>query len=350
MTTSFGSALRRCLAEPQPNMSAAAATASKPVLVMIQGVSSRCLRRSGAASALLLPVLASMLLLVGAAAGRPTATWKRGAPMPLPRSEVAATTMGKEIVVAGGFLADGRSSKRVDAYSPSRDRWRRLADLPVAVNHAMAASDGKRAYVLGGYGAPRSALVLERGRWRRLPAMPEPRAAAGAAIVGRTLFVIGGVAQGGLARTSLAFDRVRRRWSRIPGPKPREHLGVTTQAGRVYAVAGRESGVNFDAFQAYAPGPRRWTTLPKVPETRGGTDAASFGPLIVSAGSESAQGTSAAVYAYDVLAKRWRRLPDLPTPRHGLGVVALGGRVYVVGGGPTPGLSVSGANEYLQLR
>ena len=77
---------------------------------------------------------------------------------------------------------------------------------------------------------------------------------------------------------------------------------------------------------------------------------ASVGSVIVSAGSESAAGTSASVYSYDVVTKRWSRLPDLPTARHGLGVVALGGRVYTVGGGPTPGLPVSGANEFLQLR
>ena len=87
-----------------------------------------------------------------------------------------------------------------------------------------------------------------------------------------------------------------------------------------------------------------------MPETRGGTDVASIGSTIVSAGSESSAGTSAAVYRYDARTKRWSRLPDLPTARHGLGVVGLGGRVYVVGGGPTPGLSVSGANEYLTLR
>jgi N-acetylneuraminic acid mutarotase len=72
--------------------------------------------------------------------------------------------------------------------------------------------------------------------------------------------------------------------------------------------------------------------------------------LLVSAGSESSAGTSTAVYAFDVRSKRWHRLPDLPTPRHGLGVVGFGGRVYVIGGGPTPGLSVSRANEFLQLR
>src|SRR5438876_946063 len=178
-----------------------------------------------------LSFLVACLALGGAAsgsAGPQTLEWKHGAPLPVPRSEVAASTVGHELVIAGGFLADGRSSKRVDGYSPARNRWRRLPDLPVAVNHAMAASDGRRLYVTGGYGAPTRAFVLVNGRWRRLPDLPEPRAAAGAAIVGR--------------------------------------------------------------------------------------------------------------------------LPDLPTPRHGLGVVALAGRVYVVAGGPTPGLSVSVANEFLQLR
>ncbi len=293
---------------------------------------------------------AGTLALGTANAGREAGAWKRGAPMPLPRSEVAAATVEDELVLAGGFLADGRSSKRVDAYSPARNRWRRLPDLPAAVNHAMAASDGHRLSVVGVYGALKRASVFSSGRWRPLPGLPEPRAAAGAAIVGRTLYVIGGVAEGGLAQMSLAFDLRDRRWARIPGPRPREHLGVSALGGRVYAVAGREAGTNFDAFQAYLPKRRRWVSLPSVPETRGGTDSASVGQLLVSAGSESPAGTSAAVYAFDVRTRRWRRLPDLPTARHGLGVLGFGGRVYVIGGGPTPGLSVSGANEFLQLR
>ena len=293
-----------------------------------------------------------MALALGAASAgaRGAAVWKRGAPLPVPRSEVAAATFGKELVIAGGFLADGLSSRRVDAYSPARNRWRRLPDLPAAVNHAMAASDGRRLYVAGGYGAPTRAFVLDRGRWRRLPDLPEPRAAAGAAIVGHTLYVVGGVARGGLAQRALALDLVTRRWSRIAGPKPREHLGVSSLRGRVYAVAGRESGTNFDAFQAYSPARGSWTSLPRVPETRGGTDTAAVGRLLVSAGSESPAGTSAAVYAFEVGTRRWRRLPDLPTARHGLAVLAFGSRVYVIGGGRTPGLSVSGANEYLRLR
>ena len=118
------------------------------------------------------PTLAVLAALVFATsgAGAPRALdWKRAAPLPLPRSEVAASTLGSELVVLGGFLADGRSSARVDAYSPARNRWRRLPSLPVAVNHAVAASDGKRLYLLGGYGAPKRAYAFSQGRWRRLP-------------------------------------------------------------------------------------------------------------------------------------------------------------------------------------
>jgi hypothetical protein len=71
--------------------------------------------------------------------------------------------------------------------------------------------------------------------------------------------------------------------------------------------------------------------------------------MVISAGSESGAGTSAAVYAYSPAANRWRRLPDLPTPRHGLAVVGIGSTIHVIAGGPRPGLSVSATNESLDL-
>jgi hypothetical protein len=64
----------------------------------------------------------------------------------------------------------------------------------------------------------------------------------------------------------------------------------------------------------------------------------------------SPAGTIASVFAYAPSARRWERLEDLPTPRHGLAVVGIGSRVYVIGGGPRPGLFVSAANESLDVR
>lgn len=69
--------------------------------------------------------------------------------------------------------------------------------------------------------------------------------------------------------------------------------------------------------------------------------------MIVSVAGEEPLGTIGSVFGYSLATKRWRRLADLPTPRHGVGVAAIAGRVYVIGGGTEPGLTVSGANESL---
>jgi N-acetylneuraminic acid mutarotase len=295
--------------------------------------------------------------LAVASAGATVLEWETHAAMPLPRTEVSAAVVGNEIMVLGGFTSDRGASARADAYSPARDSWRRLPDLPVGVHHAMAVGTGGRLYVLGGYdvaGTPlRGVYVLERGRWRALPRMPFARAAAGAGVAGGKIVVAGGVTSGAtrLARNALAFDLRTRRWAVVPGPTPREHLGVTSLRGVVYAVAGRTSGLdtNLLTFESYRPGDRAWRRLQPVPDSRGGTGAAALAGHVVSVGGEEPAGTIAEVLAYRVADRRWVRLADLPTPRHGVGVAALGGRVYVIGGGPEPGLTVSSANESLDL-
>jgi hypothetical protein len=308
----------------------------------------------GVRSALLL------VLLFPAVAAGSTAKWERGAPLPLERGEVAAARAGAEIFVVGGFTADGANSPRVNAYSPARESWRRVPDLPVSVDHTMAAGYRGKLYVAGGYAADRSRLTtlfsFSNGSWTRLPAMPAERAAAGATVVHGKLYVVGGVTAGpggrALARTSLVYDIARRRWSSIPGPTPREHLGVTSLGGRIYAVGGRHHGAdtNFDVLEVYVPGAKMWRRLKPVPGRRGGTGVAGIGRWLVSAGGETPTVTIRTVYRYDIRRGRWSRLPNLPTPRHGLGVVAFGRKVYVIGGGTKPGLAVSSANESLQIR
>ena len=304
---------------------------------------------------------ACLLIVLGAAAAAAPAaapTWRTHAPLAAPRSEVAAAAVDRSIVIAGGFSDDGSTSSRVDAYDSGTDRWRRLADLPVAANHAMAAAAAGRFYVAGGYGADgrrrRDAFVLAGGRWSRLPSMPVTRAAGGAAIIAGKLYVAGGVTGFSgvgdarrLARTMLVLDLRTRRWTQLPGPTPREHLGVAALGGRLYVVAGRLAGLdtNLSVVEVFDPRTRRWQRLPAVPGARGGTGLAASSGALFSAGGEEPQASIPSVYRYTIRTRRWQRLPDLPTPRHGLAVVALGGRVYAVAGGPTPGLSVSGATE-----
>ena len=302
------------------------------------------------------PALALVVLLLAVtplASAEPSSSlgWQTAPPMPMARTEVAAARLGSEIVVVGGYLADGTSTGRADAYSPRTGRWRRLPDLPAKVNHAMAASDERHLYVVGGYGAERLVFVFFRGRWRALRKLPAPRAAAGAAVVARKLYVVGGVvAPGKLAPRMLVLDLRTGRWGFAPGPKPREHLAVTAAGGTVYALGGRSGGTNFSTFDAYSPARRKWSPLPAVPYPRGGTGAAVVAGRIVSVGGEEPAGTIPSVYAYEVRDKRWSRLPDMRTPRHGLAVAMFDDKVYAIAGGPQPGLHVSAANEYLGLR
>lgn len=275
--------------------------------------------------------------------------WRTHAPLPVPRTEVTAAAFGQEIAVAGGYLANGGSSRRVDFYAPSSDSWRSGPDLPAGVNHAAAVVALGRLYVIGGYGAERSAFVLQGTAWQTL-SLPAPRAAAGAASLRGTVYVAGGVGDNGNARSMLAYDTRSDHWRTLPGPTPRQHLAVTAARGRIYAIAGRTTGLttNFKLVESWAPGEKRWRREAPVPGARGGTGAAAIGSTIVSVGGEAPSGTIRTVYAYDVARRRWRRLPDLPTPRHGVGVAALGGALYVIGGGPRPGLHVSDANESLR--
>jgi N-acetylneuraminic acid mutarotase len=298
-------------------------------------------RTSAIALALALPALAPAA----------DAAWRIHAPLPVKRTEVAAATVGTEIVVVGGYAIDGSTRAEAYAYAPIGNRWRRLPDAPIGVNHPMAAGWQGRLYLVGGYPGPRpplrAAFVLEGGRWRALAPPPEGRAAAGAAVVSGRLYVVGGVGPSGLARQALVYDIASGRWGTAPGPMPREHLAVTSLGGRIYAIAGRLAGLNTNLtlVESWAPGEPRWRREPAVPRSRGGTGAAAVAGQLVSVGGEEPAGTIASVFAYDPTTRRWRRLPDLPTPRHGLGVAALGGRVYAIAGGERPGLFVSAANQ-----
>ena len=48
--------------------------------------------------------------------------WQQRAPVPTPRTEVAAAVLDGRIYVAGGFAADGSTLATVEVYEPEHDR------------------------------------------------------------------------------------------------------------------------------------------------------------------------------------------------------------------------------------
>jgi N-acetylneuraminic acid mutarotase len=275
--------------------------------------------------------------------------------MPTPRTEVTAATDGRRIYVVGGFTTEATVAT-VEVYDVATHEWAAGPALPVAVNHPFSASADGTVYVFGGFTVQRApskrAFVLRGDRWEEIAPIPEGRGAAGAGFLDGRIYVAGGVAPDGLGRDLLVYEIAADRWRRAPGPPtPRQHLGVAAAGGRLYVVGGRTAGAdtNLNAAEAFGPAAETWTVLPDLPTPRGGlAAAATANGFVVAAGGE-ADSTFDEAEAYDVRANRWIELPRMPTARHGLGVVAVGNRLFALGGGPEPGLTVTGANEAVDL-
>jgi non-specific serine/threonine protein kinase len=281
--------------------------------------------------------------------------WRRLAPVPSQRTEVAAAAVGRRIWVLGGYGSDGTTLATAEVYDTATGSWSRGPDLPLAVNHAMAATLDGVLYVAGGndrQGPSTQVARLEGNGWRALAALPQGRSAGGLVALDGRLYLVGGVVDGGLAADTQVYDPGADRWSSAAGlPTPREHLGAAASGGRVYVVGGRVRGVgnNLAAAEVFDPGAGRWSAVADLPTARGGLAAtATAGGQVVAVGGEAAA-TFPEAEAFDPASGRWRSLPPLPTPRHGLGVVAVGEVVYVLAGGPRPGLHTSSANEAIDL-
>ncbi len=53
---------------------------------------------------------------------------------------------------------------------------------------------------------------------------------------------------------------------------------------------------------------------------------------------------------YNIKDNQWESKQPLPTARHGLSAVSFHDKIYVIGGGPKPGLSVTNVNEIFNIR
>ncbi len=316
---------------------------------------------------LLLAALVPVACSDGGPAPAPSTTTGVAAPaapaeLPVPRTEVAAATLGGRIVVAGGLTLDGAASDRADIYDPVTNRWEPAPALPLGLHHSGMAALGDRVYVAGGYtnragqAWVAQSVVLSLGRderaWREEPALSGTRGGLAMAAAGGRLVAVGGTDNLGqfLARTEV-FTPGQRSWTAGPDmSEPRDHLAAAGSGGRIYAIGGRLGGLdtNKATAESWDPtGPGGWRAEPRLNDTRGGTSAAEAGGRPCVAGGEEPAGTIASIECLS--AGRWARVATLQMPRHGLGVAGVGDRLHVIAGGPEPGLFVSGAHETFAL-
>jgi len=126
--------------------------------------------------------------------------WSTLAPMPTPRSEVAATELNGKIYVFGGF---GAGATKNEQYDPEANTWRQRAPVPQRVDHAAAVSLAGKIYLIGGFDGRFRAVDTvwaydpETNTWDQKADLPTPRGALGAAVVNGKIYAIGGNGFGG---------------------------------------------------------------------------------------------------------------------------------------------------------
>ena len=279
--------------------------------------------------------------------------WSTLAPMPTPRSEVAAAELNGKLYVFGGF---GAGANKNEEYDPDANSWRQRRPIPQGVDHATAVSLAGKIYLIGGFDGRFRAVDTvwaydpETDTWDQKADLPTPRGALGAAVVKGKIYAIGGSGFRGDVGTSEEYDPSTDVWiARSPMPTPRDHIAIAVIEGKIYVSGGRLGSFarNRSENEEYDPKTDTWAKKAPLPTARSGIAAAqSQGRFYVFGGEETA-GTFDTSERYNPENDSWEAMPPLPTARHGLGAVALGNRIFTLAGGPTPGGSSSAKNEVL---
>jgi N-acetylneuraminic acid mutarotase len=291
--------------------------------------------------------------------------WTSGASMPTPRTEVTGAVLNDDIYVIGGFDESGQVTDIVEVYDITNNSWTKAAPLPEPLHHTAAASHDNKMYVVGGYTAPWSPsnklFIYDpvQNKWQEGKPMPTARGALNVDFVNGTLYAIGGSSDRPLDSNE-AYDPSSDIWtSKALMPTARHHAASAVVDGKIFVIGGRISGSleNISVNEAYNVEQDTWiTNLEAMPSKRSGIAAAgspvnSSSSSIYVFGGEEPSKTFNSNEKYDERTNKWTSEPPMPTARHGLAAVHTEhDKIYVIGGGPEPGLSVTGANEIFHVQ
>lgn len=291
-------------------------------------------------------------------------TWTTVAPMPTPRTELAAVVGADGRIYTIGGRSSGGASGVVEVYDPSTNSWTTRAPMPTP-RYGLAAVLGSdnRVYAIGGNytsvsdaGASVVAEVYNpmTNAWQSLPSLSIGRDnVAAAADASGKIYALGGY--DGTTVTTLGsvatFQPGAASWSSLGDAMTTArsmHASAVMPDGKIYALGGERSVASseLDAFEYYQPGTAGWYTLAPMPTSRKALAAATIGARLYAIAGNRWITASApytrVVEAYDTAAQTWSQVTSIPSGRYGHAAVSVGGKIYVFGGRREAGDSTTG--------
>jgi hypothetical protein len=294
----------------------------------------------------------------GASPSPAALAWEVLEDAPFARLEMAVTAHGGRIWLAGGLSPLGEALTDVEIFDPATGEWSEGPSLPTGVHHAALVSDGTRLLLIGGYlgrnpSRPTNiVLVLDEraDAWREGPVLPDARGAGAAAFDGSRIVMAGGVGPSGQAAADV-FGLAGDAWERIGAMnREREHLAAASDgAGRVWLLGGRVTGVASNLADVEVVTDAAVEQLESLPTARSGV--AAFHVRGVGACLTGGEGPDGAFTTVECIDSNGTvsTFPELNEAHHGHGAAVVDGVVYVLLGGPEPGLSASSVVEALVL-
>jgi len=186
-----------------------------------------------------------------------TDTWTTLTSMPTPRAGAAAAVIDDGIFVIGGRQSTGGPcsggpySGAVERYDVDTDTWSTVAPLPNPRSDLAAVAHGGKIFVFGGCTGTASAPSVtnevdmydpQTNTWTTgLAPMPTPRASLVAGHSGAQVYAIGGTNGVSVSNVNEVYDIPSNTWStNTPMPTARQEAGVNSHGGRIYVVGGAQ--------------------------------------------------------------------------------------------------------------
>jgi N-acetylneuraminic acid mutarotase len=273
-------------------------------------------------------------------------TWRRLAPMPDPRQEVATAALAGKIFVIGGFDANGLPTDSVFVYDPASNRWSSAAPLPIRNDHAGAAVAGGRLFAFGGGSSRVFAYDAAGNAWSDVAPMHFQHGGTPAVgVLEERIYVAGGIGNAMVGNELESYDPIADRWTMLaPMRVRRNHCAGAFIGGRFYVAGGRPGTEAASALEAYDPATNTWASLPAMPTGRSGIAAAAVGGRLYVFGGEGDR-IFGEIERFDPATNAWTRLLGMATPRHGIFAAVIGSDVYLPGGATSPGFAATSVNE-----